>query len=203
DLVLARDLREAWAHAVQRRLGPVLAIKWSWGMAGGFLVCLPLLAAERFSSVGAAQAIGWLYAARGVGTGIGPLLARRLGQSDREFARSIAVSFLIAAAGYTAAAFAPNLVLACLCVALAHTGGSTIWVFSTVLWQRRVEDAYRGRVHTLEFLGLTLSFVAWGFVSGLVFDVGGSVATALLVTAAGAAAAGPLWWRRQAHRRGS
>jgi len=195
DIMLARDLRRAWAHARGLGLAPVLAAKVSWGMAGGFLVLLSVLGARGFPGVSTGAAIGLLYAARGVGTGLGPILARRLvGDDDRAMARGVAAGFVVAAAGYACVPFAPNLLLACLAVVFAHTGGSTIWVFSTVLWQRRVDDAFRGRVHTLDFLAMTLAFLIWGFVAGLLYDGTGSLAWAFLVPSCGAVLAGPLWW---------
>ena len=73
-------------------------------------------------------------------------------------------------------------------------GGSTIWVMSTVLWQRRVEDSFRGRVHALDFLVMTGSFVVWGLIAGLLYDRTGSLGTAFAVPALAAIVAGPLWW---------
>ena len=195
DVLLAQDLRRAWRYARGLGLGPVLAVKVSWGMAGGFLVLLSILGSRGYEGVPTGAAIGALYAARGVGTGLGPVLTRRLvGDGDAVAARSIAWSFLVAAAGYAWVPFAPNLGLACLGVVVAHIGGSTIWVFSTVLWQRRVADAFRGRVHTLDFLAMTTSFALWGYATGLLYDHTGSVGWAFVLPTVGAALAGPLWW---------
>lgn len=203
DIVLARDLRRAWEHARGLGLGPVLAVKASWGMAGGFLVLLSVLGARGYEGISTGAAIGLLYAARGVGTGLGPIVARRLvGDDDRAMARGVAVGFVVAAAGYACVPFTPSLLLACVAVVLAHTGGSTIWVFSTVLWQRRVDDAFRGRVHTLDFLAMTSAFLFWGFVAGGLYDATGSLAWAFLVPTCAAALAGPLWWLLAGRRLG-
>jgi len=81
--------------------------------------------------------------------------------------------------GYAFFAAATNLWVACAWVCFAHMGGSTIWVASTTLWQRHVQDAFRGRVFALEFLGMTLSFGAGGLVAGLLYDAQGSIEVAV------------------------
>ena len=199
-----KDMAAALGHARGLGIGRVLAIKSLWGMAGGFLVLLSVLGSERFGTPGAGveeagMAIGTLYAARGVGTGLGPLFARRFGGgTDRALVRAVAVGFWVAALGYGILPWATTMTAACLLVALAHTGGSAIWVSSTVLWQRHVSDAFRGRVHALEFLGLTLSFTFWGLGLGWVTDRTGSVDVALAVGAAAAFLTGIFWlvWSR-------
>jgi hypothetical protein len=202
-----KDMGAALGHARDLGIARVLAIKSLWGMAGGFLVLLSVLGSGRFVSSGAGGAtveeaglaIGTLYAARGVGTGLGPLFARRFGGgTDRALVRAVAVGFWVAALGYGILPWATSMTAACLLVALAHTGGSAIWVSSTVLWQRHVSDAFRGRVHALEFLGLTLSFTFWGLGLGWLSDLSGSVDVALGAGAVSAFAAGLFWlvWSR-------
>lgn len=208
DLFLARDLRLALRHVRGLGLTPILLAKTFWGMAGGFLVLLSVLGTERFGRGGAGGdgtldpvgvgrtglAIGILYAARGIGTGLGPVLARRLfGVDDRARVRAIAIGFLVAGAGYACVPLVGSLALACCFVVLAHMGGSTIWVISSVVWQQRVADEFRGRVHSLEFLGMTLSFSLWGVTIGALRDATGSVDLALWATAAFAVAGGLLW----------
>jgi MFS family permease len=211
DVFLAEDLRRALAHVRQLGLLPILAAKTLWGMAGGFLVLLSVLGTETFGLGGlegeapeferlgrTGLAIGLLYAARGVGTGLGPVLARRwFGSGDRALARNVFGGFLVAAAGYSFVPLSQSLWLACLFVAIAHTGGSTIWVSSTVFWQRHVADEFRGRVHSLEFLGMTLSFSLWGLFVGRLADWTGSVSAAFWCTA-GAAVGGAFVWTRLA-----
>jgi hypothetical protein len=110
----------------------------------------------------------------------------------------VAVGFWVAALGYGVLPWATSMTAACLLVLVAHAGGSAIWVSSTVLWQRHVSDAFRGRVHALEFLGLTLSFTFWGLGLGWLTDRTGSVDVALEVGAAAAFLSGLFWlvWSR-------
>jgi ABC-type transport system involved in cytochrome c biogenesis permease subunit len=53
---------------------------------------------------------------------------------------------------------------------LAHTGGSILWVFSTVLLQRGVEDNFRGRVFAAELALLTLTMAVSNYATGELLD---------------------------------
>ena len=179
DILFLTDLRRGFDHVRERGVLAAVLAKSFWGGAGGFLVLLAIAAKNRFSpdeggieTVGAVGfAVGMLYSARGLGTGIGPILARLLhGSSDLALRRQIAAGFLIGAAGYAAFAITDSLALACLCVVFAHSGGSTLWVASTTLWQKHVDDAFRGRVFALEWLGMTFAFALGGVLAGCLYD---------------------------------
>ena len=60
--------------------------------------------------------------------------------------------------------------LALLCLLIAHAGGSILWVFSTVLLQRTVEDQFRGRVFAAELALVTLAMAASNYVVGELMD---------------------------------
>jgi hypothetical protein len=51
-------------------------------------------------------------------------------------------------------------------------GGSILWVFSTVLLQRSVEDQFRGRVFAAEMALVTLTMAASNYVVGELIDRG-------------------------------
>lgn len=209
----ARDLRLAAVHVRERDLVGALGVKASWGMGGGFLAMLSVLGTERFGSgTGAGLdaeavgrtglAIGILYAARGLGTGLGPFVARHvLGRDERGLWRGVVAGFFVAAAGYAFVPFTSALALAAFWVVVAHMGGSSIWVASTVLWQRSAEDGYRGRVHALEMFLMTVSFSIWALLIGALCDLTGSVDVAIWTSAAVAAIAGVAWKLGRARRR--
>jgi len=212
EVLLFADLARAWRHARSRSVGRAVLAKTYWGTAGGYLVLLSVAGSTRFAgaldapperaALGAAGlATGMLYAARGFGTGLGPVLARRvLGSRVESLRLQIALGFFLAALAYLGFGVAPSLTLACAFVVLAHMGGSTLWVASTTWWQGRVEDEFRGRVFALEFLGMTVAFTAGGVLSGMVYDATGSLLTAVCVTSAATVISGLLWLHR-AHRR--
>ena len=188
DIVLFRDVRKGFAHIRELGLAPILFTKTLWGGCGGFIVMLSVVGRERFglategvSTIEAAgAATSLLFAARGVGTGIGPLLGHWvLGSSDAALKRQISVGFVLAIVGYAAFAIAPTLPLAFVTIAFAHIGGSALWVASTTLIQNRVDDAFRGRAFALDFLFMTFSFVGGGFLAGTLYELGETIETTI------------------------
>ncbi|MFO7167135.1 MAG: MFS transporter [Chloroflexota bacterium] len=170
-----QELAEGVAYLRSRRDVALYALaKALWSLGGGVLVLLTLFGRQIFP-VGAdgALSIGLLYAARGVGAAIGPLLAQRLGGASQTFLRRmIGPSILCSALGYLLMSAAPSLWLAALAVMLAHMGGSTQWVFSTVLLQLNVPNRLLGRVFAAELALLTLATAASSYVTGVAADAG-------------------------------
>jgi len=162
------------ARYVKRRprVLALLLVKPAWGLGGGILTLLAVFGAKIFP-VGkdAATGIGVLYAARGIGTAVGPLVARRLsGEGKKRMQVSIGIAFLIGGAFYMAFGWATSFVVALIVLGLAHTGGSILWVFSTVLLQRTVADNFRGRVFAAELALLTLTMAISNYVTGELLD---------------------------------
>jgi predicted MFS family arabinose efflux permease len=200
EVLLLQDLGRGIGHARERGVGWVVAAKTFWGPAGGFLVLLPLLAARHVAD-GDVEQIAWLtslyFAARGVGTGLGPILVRKIwGSSELVHRRQISGGFAVAAMAYSALAFVPDLKASLLLVTLAHMGGSSIWVGSTVLWQSKVDEAFRGRIFSAEFAGMTASFGLAGVVGGFAYDLHQDLQAVLLGTCLAVAICGAIWTYR-------
>ena len=195
------DLREAghFLHA-HRKIALYTFTKGLWNFGGGALLLLAFYGRD-FFPLGAdgAVSIGLLYAARGLGTAVGPVLAQRLGgDSARFLARAIAPAFLLTGLGYAFYSWAPSLALAALCLVVAHMGGATQWVYSSALIQMHVPDRLRGRVFSAEYVAWTLTASVSSFLVGRAHDAGYSARTlALVMAAAFALASAPLWvlWR--------
>ena len=154
------------------RVLALLLVKPAWGLGGGILTLLAVFG-ERIFPVGRSTAtgIGVLFAARGIGTAVGPIVARRFaGEGRARMLTSIGISFLIGGVFYMAFGSAGNFLFALLMLGLAHTGGSILWVFSTVLLQRGVEDQFRGRVFAAELALLTLTMAASNYLTGEMLD---------------------------------
>lgn len=154
------------------RVLALLLVKPAWGLGGGILTLLAVFG-ERIFPVGnsAATGIGVLFAARGIGTAVGPIVARRIaGEGTKRMQTTIGVSFLIGGLGYIAFGSTPSFVVALIVLGLAHTGGSILWVFSTVMLQRDVEDGFRGRVFAAELALLTLTMAASNYITGELLD---------------------------------
>jgi hypothetical protein len=154
------------------RVLALLLVKPAWGLGGGILTLLAVFG-ERIFPVGknAAGGIGVLFAARGIGTAVGPIVARRIaGEGDRRMQASIGISFLIGGVFYILFGSATSLWFALIVLGIAHCGGSILWVFSTVMLQRSVADSFRGRVFAAELALVTLTMAASNYVTGEFID---------------------------------
>ncbi|MEP6741026.1 MAG: hypothetical protein ABJB61_00900, partial [bacterium] len=97
--------------------------------------------------------------------------ARRIsGEGKKRMQFSIGVAFLIGGVFYMAFGAATSFVVALIVLGIAHTGGSILWVFSTVLLQRAVEDNFRGRVFAAELALLTLTMAVSNYTTGYLLD---------------------------------
>jgi hypothetical protein len=145
-----------------------------WSLGGGVLLLLTLFGRSIFPlGRDGALSIGLLYAARGVGAAIGPLVARRFGgDGERFLRRAIGPSIILTGIGYTLVSGAPSLLVAALGVMIAHIGGSTQWVFSTSLLQINVPNRLQGRVFAVEGALLTLATALSSYGTGVAADAG-------------------------------
>jgi len=154
------------------RVLAVLMVKPAWGLGGGILTLLGVFG-EKIFPVGnsAAIGIGVLFAARGIGTAVGPIVARRLsGEGAKRMQASIGIAFLVGGLFYIAFGSTTNFVIALIVLGVAHMGGSILWVYSTVILQREVEDSFRGRVFAAELALLTLTMGASNYLTGEMLD---------------------------------
>jgi len=154
------------------RVFALLMVKPAWGMGGGILTLLAVFG-EKIFPVGrnAATGIGILYAARGIGTAIGPIAMRRFtGDTRASMQKAIGIAFLMGGVFYAAFGTATSFALALALLMIAHMGGSILWVNSTVLLQRIVEDNFRGRVFSTELALLTLTMAASNYLTGELLD---------------------------------
>jgi predicted MFS family arabinose efflux permease len=158
----------------------------------------PGLELERSAVLGMSLLLG----ARGVGAIVGPLFsARWAGHSQSRLRLGILLGFLALALGYGSLGTAGSLWVACFWIVVAHSGGSTVWVFSTTLLQLNTDDQFRGRVFSAE-LGLCMLTLALGaYITGFFIDHGVSarvvaITTGLIMLApAGLWAWAMRWWR--------
>ncbi|NTW00025.1 MAG: MFS transporter [Oscillochloris sp.] len=168
---LSEGLRYIFTH---HEVAWITFSKAIWSLGGGILLLLTLFGRDLFP-VGqdGALSIGLLYAARGVGAGIGPILAQRLfGDGQQVMRRAVGLAFFFSALGYLGVSYAPGLAIAMLAVMIAHIGGSIQWVFSTALLQMRLPAQLRGRVFAIEYAGLTLTTALSSYLTGVASDAG-------------------------------
>ena len=162
------------AHYVRHRprVLAYLLVKTSWGMGGGILTLLAVFGERIFPVAGkAATGIGVLFTARGIGTAFGPIIARRwTGETRKQMQTAVGIAFLMGGTFYIAFGVSRSFAWALVFLALAHMGGSILWVFSTVLLQKTVEDNFRGRVFAAEMALVTLTMATSNYVVGELMD---------------------------------
>jgi predicted MFS family arabinose efflux permease len=153
----------------------LLLVKSGWGLGGGVLLLLAIFGREIFPlGHDGSASIGLLYAARGTGALIGPMIATWItDDSPRTMRRTISIAFFVSAIFYLLFSGSPSLVLALLFVIGAHAGGSVQWVFSTTLLQLAVPNHFLGRVFALEMGFLTLAMSLSTYVTGWGLDHAG------------------------------
>ncbi|WP_344079273.1 MFS transporter [Luedemannella helvata] len=176
-------LREAVRYIVHRpQVASLVTVKSAVGIGNGVLGAFPLLATTVFG-VGS-MGLGALFAARGLGALLGPLMLRRALSRRRWLLPGLAISMAAYGLAYVGVAVAPWFWLAFVLVALAHFGGGGNWAMSNYALQLVVPDALRGRVMAADMTLATLAISVSVLVAGLFVD---SVSPRVVVAACGAA----------------
>ena len=101
--------------------------------------------------------VGLLFAAGGVGSGLGPVVVHAL-LRDRQQALRVAMlaGYLLMSAALALAAPLASLTMVMIGAALRSVGAGLVWVFSTQLLLETVPDELRGRVIATEHAAMTL-----------------------------------------------
>ncbi len=133
-----------------------MLVKPAWGFAGSALVYMLALLGTRLVPESPSIGIGLLYAARGFGTGAGPIIARAIVPARRLWPVLFGLGICFSGANYFAAGSLAWTAWTLLPVVLAHATSGVNWTFSTVLLQERTPDPVRGRVFATEWLLLTM-----------------------------------------------
>ncbi len=136
-------------------LRPTLAKGWI-EISLGALVYLLIIVSDDVLMMGSVG-LGLLYASRGIGTAIGPIVIRRFFPDDKVWIKALGICMSLVGAGYFFMGFTDSLWIMMALVLFAHAGSGANWVSSTVLIQKRTPDDYRGRVFSTEWLLLTLT----------------------------------------------
>jgi predicted MFS family arabinose efflux permease len=136
-----------------------------------------------------------MYAVVGVGTGLGPVLARRMTRDRAGRLRpALMASFFATAAGL--ALVAPTLSFALVLVGsfIRGLGSGVNWVLSTQVLLLEVPGIVRGRVFSVEFALFTLATAISSAGAGWLLDRGlVSVQSLLIIMAAASVLPGLAW----------
>jgi MFS family permease len=143
---------------------------------------------------GGSTGLGLMYAVAGLGTGIGPIVVRRLiGDDPRRMRRAIVVAYALVSAGLLVVAPLLGFAVVLAGIFLRGLGGGINWVMSTQLLMMRLPDEVRGRVFSSEFAIFTLCQAVGTAYGGWALDAFGLIpllfAIAVLPVVPGVA-----WW---------
>ncbi len=155
----AREIADGWKHLrAHPRIGRFAFAKATWAISGGALVYMLALLGDRIAPSALAAGIGVLFMARGIGTGVGPVVVRALFTDRHQWPTVIGGAVSLCGLCYAGVALVPwtssfpVLIGICVLVVLGHAASGGNWVLSTVILQKRTVDRYRGRVFSTEWL---------------------------------------------------
>jgi MFS family permease len=145
----------------------VLSAKALWAVFGGGLIYTLVLLGDEVGFGEVAAGVGVLYAVRGAGSGVGPVVARMVLRDRRRWPLFLGVLVSLSGLAYLVVALAPFTPWLVVPVFCSHAASGANWVLSTVMLQQRTEDAWRGRVFAADYLlvtavlGLSTLGAAW------------------------------------------
>jgi MFS family permease len=165
-------------------------------MGGAFQVVQVMIAQTVFVvGAGGSTGLGTMFAVAGLGTGVGPIVARWLtGDRPERLRSAIVVAYLLVALGIAVIAPLHSLAVVLVGVFLRGLGGGINWVFSTQLLMMGLPSEVRGRVFSTEFAAFTLGVALSTAVGGWALDHAGvGLQTVLVVLAVLPLVPGALW----------
>jgi MFS family permease len=167
---------------LHRNVRALVTVKSAVGVGNGVLVVYPALALLLHAGN---LGTGLLFAARGLGALIGPLLLRRVVVRQPGWLLGVlAVSMSVYGLGYLVIATLPWLPLVLVVVVVAHAAGGGNWATSSAAIQLAVPDHLRGRVLSADLLIVTVVVSTSQVITGLFVD---HAPPRLLVAVCGAA----------------
>lgn len=168
------NIRKGWARiAREKRLQRIVFAKSSWNIAGGGLAGVFLVVAgSDVDGFGMALGFGVFFFARGVGTGIGPIAARKFLTNEERWPMLVGVLVMVSGVFYFLVGLTLDqyLILTITLVMLAHAASGANWVLSTILTQKWVEDEVRGRVFSMDMLLMSIAFSVSSATAGYLLE---------------------------------
>lgn len=182
------DMSEAARLARSNRvIMALMASKATFAVGAGIVSQLAVLASSAFDAGDAGR--GALLGARGVGSGLGPIIAARMvGRDMPKLLRVCGLAGLGFSVAYLLAGLSPVLWVACICVAVAHLGGGAQWTLSTMGLQMESPDELRGRIIAGDFALVTLMLGVTSALAGAVSEAIGVRPTVVVFSAMAATA---------------
>lgn len=176
---------------------------------GGAFQVVQVVIAERIFVIGegGSTSLGIQYAVAGIGTGLGPILARQWSGDQSSALRSMLLwAWVFSLLGIVIAAPLSSFGTVLLGQALRAVGSGINWVFTTQLLLQDLPDKVRGRVFSTEFALFSLASAVAAYLGGWLFDSARLDASAVLwIMSAATALAGTVWlvWLLRGGREGT
>ncbi|MFB6097632.1 MAG: MFS transporter, partial [Salinibacter sp.] len=130
-----REIVDGWRHLRSHpRIGRIAFAKATWALAGGALVYMLALLGDRIAPTALAAGIGVLFMARGIGTGIGPIVMRALFADRDQWPTVIGGAIAFCGLCYVGVGLVPwgsglgTVTLICALVVIGHAASGGNWV---------------------------------------------------------------------------
>ncbi len=120
--------------------------------------------------------LGLLYAAFGLGALLGPALLNRYNNGQvMTMRRLMIIGFVWVTIGWILLGLAPSLWFAALALIVRAMGGSATWTYSSTVIQMSTDNAYLGRMFSLDWAAYYLAVTVSTLITGRVLDAIGSM----------------------------
>lgn len=162
------------------RLIALVTVKSAVGLGNGVLTVFPILAAA--FGVGA-KGLGLMFATRGLGALIGPLLFRRVLNRPSWLLPGLALSMSAYGLAYIGVSMMTWFPLVLLGIFCAHLAGGGNWVMSGYAIQQIVPDELRGRINATDTMVAMLAITVSQLIVGVFVD---SISPGVLIACCGA-----------------
>jgi MFS family permease len=137
--------------------------------------------------------LGILWSAFGIGAVLGPILVERWNNGTvRAMRRIILAGYVFITVGWFLLAGAPGLLLAAIAIIVKAIGSSLYWTYSSAILQKTVDDAYLGRIFSLDMAGFQLFTVLSIIVTGAALEAFGDENVRAIVVVTGVLSLIPL-----------
>jgi MFS family permease len=149
------------------RVRALVTVKSAVGLGNGVLAAYPVLAVLLHAGN---LGTGLMFAVRGAGALIGPVLLRTVLRRPGRLLPGLALSMAAYGVAYLGVAVANWFPLVLALILVAHTAGGGNWAMSNVALQREVPDLLRGRVFAADLMLATLAIATSQIMVGLLID---------------------------------
>ncbi|MFK7843917.1 MAG: MFS transporter [Rhodothermales bacterium] len=167
-----KEIMEGWAYMrSEPKVGRIALAKATWAVGGGATVFMLTLLGQQVMPSAQAAGIGILFFARGLGTGIGPIVSRALFKDQLKWPAVLGASIIVSGVFYATLGWTSSILWIIVAVVIAHSASGANWVLATVLLQQRAADRLRGRVFGSEWLFVLFMESVSIFCASLVLEM--------------------------------